>query len=176
MRVKNISWREHKNKEQINRDIPPISATVAQRRDRFAGHCFRAKEQVMPDVLYWRLPCSYWEPRPLNYIDMIGRDTESEIVDIPNMIRDKHLWRDVVNGILVATAKWWWLSQYKIGISHIILSVLSLKERADYYSVTVQAGKQWTRRTSLLNEICSCTEIPFPWISADGAKWKKLIS
>ena len=42
---------------------------------------------------------------PLNYIDVIGRDTEAEIVDLPNMMRDKHLWRDVVHGISVATAK-----------------------------------------------------------------------
>ena len=88
MRVQNISWREHKTKEQIYGDIPPISTTVAQRRVRFAGNCFRAKDQVIPDVLYWRLPCPNRGPRPLNYIDVIGRDTKSGIVDLPNMMRD----------------------------------------------------------------------------------------
>ena len=104
-RVQNISWREHKAKDQIYRDIPPSSATVAQRRVRFAGHFFRAKDQVIPDVFYWRLPCPNRGPRPLNYIDVIGRDTEAEIVDLPNIMRDKHLWRDIVHSILVATAK-----------------------------------------------------------------------
>ena len=59
------------------------------------------KDQVIPDVLYWRLPCPYRGPRPLNYIAVIGRDTESEIVDLPNMMGDKHLWRDVVHRISV---------------------------------------------------------------------------
>ena len=42
IRVQNISWPEHKTKEQIYRDIPPISATVAQRTRRvcLAGHCY----------------------------------------------------------------------------------------------------------------------------------------
>ena len=38
------------------------------------------------------------------YINVIGEDTESEIVDLPNMIRDKQLWHDVVRGISFATA------------------------------------------------------------------------
>ena len=57
-----------------------------------------------PDVLYWRLSPPYRGPRPLNYIDVIGRNMESEIKDHPNMMRDKHLWRDVVNGISTVTA------------------------------------------------------------------------
>ena len=90
---------------QINGDIPPISATVAQRRVCLAGHCHHAKDPVIADVLYWRLSCPNRGRRPFSYIDVISRDTESEIVDFPNMTRDKHLWRDVVNGISVGTAK-----------------------------------------------------------------------
>ena len=32
MRVKNISWRQHKTKAEIYGDVPPISTLVAQRR------------------------------------------------------------------------------------------------------------------------------------------------
>ena len=46
----------------------------------------------------------YWRRRPLHFIDVIGRDTESDIED-PDMMRDKHLWCDVVIGISVAAAK-----------------------------------------------------------------------
>ena len=34
---------------------------------RFAGHCFRAKDQVITDLLWWRLPCPRRGNRPLTY-------------------------------------------------------------------------------------------------------------
>ena len=56
MCVKNISWKTHPTKEQIYGDLPPITTTVARRRAIFAGHCYRAKDQVISDILLWRLP------------------------------------------------------------------------------------------------------------------------
>ena len=74
----------------------------------------RAKDQVIPDVLYWRLPCPKRAPWPLNFIDMIGRDTEAEIVDLPNIMRDKHLRR-----------WWWWVLVLKrIGVWQLNISML----------------------------------------------------
>ena len=86
--TRNISWREHKTKNRIYGDIPLISVTVAQRRVQFAGHCYCAKDPVIPD---WRLLRLIKERYPLNYTDIIGRHTQSEIEDLPNMMRDKHL-------------------------------------------------------------------------------------
>ncbi len=40
---------------------------------------------IIPDVLYWRLLCPNRGRKPLNYIDVIGKETESEIEDLPNM-------------------------------------------------------------------------------------------
>ena len=76
--------------------MTPIFTTVAQRRVCFAGHCFRGKDQVIPDVLYWRLSRPNREPRPLNYIDVMGKDTESEIEDLQNMMMDKRIWHEVM--------------------------------------------------------------------------------
>ena len=50
MRVQNMSWKNHPTKAEIYGEIPPISVTVAQRRARFAGHCLRAKDQMISDV------------------------------------------------------------------------------------------------------------------------------
>ena len=82
MRVQNISWREHKTKAEIYGDIPPISTIVARRRTRFAGHCFRAKDQLISDVICLRLPCPTRGRRPMNYIDCIARDIQHDIADI----------------------------------------------------------------------------------------------
>lgn len=51
--VKNISWKTHPTKKQIYGDLPPITTTVACQRAIFAGHCYRAKDQVISDILLW---------------------------------------------------------------------------------------------------------------------------
>ena len=77
MRVQNISWREYKTKAEIYGDIPPISSVVACRRTRFG---FRAKDQIISDVISLRLPCPNRGRRPLNYIDCIARDIGHDII------------------------------------------------------------------------------------------------
>lgn len=99
MRVQNISWREHKTKAQIYGDIPPISVTVAQRRARFAGHCYRAKDQVVSDIICWRLPCPNRGRRPFNYMDTIARSMNLDIEDIPKIMAERGEWRCRVNSI-----------------------------------------------------------------------------
>ena len=59
--------RNHPTKDKIYVGIPPISITVAQRCARFARHCFRAKDQMISDVIIWRLPWSTTGSRPLTY-------------------------------------------------------------------------------------------------------------
>ena len=71
----NLSWKNHPTKAEIYGELPPISKTVAQRRTRFVGHYFRAKDQVISDLLLWRLPCSRRGNRPLTYPDILARDT-----------------------------------------------------------------------------------------------------
>ena len=75
MRVQNLSWRDHPTKAQIYGRLPPISVVVAQRRLRFAGHCYRAKDQLISDILLWRLPCPSRGTRPLTFPDVLRRDT-----------------------------------------------------------------------------------------------------
>lgn len=68
MRAQNLSWKNHPTKAEIYEELPPISKTVAQRRARFTGQCFRAKDQVIFDLLLWRLPCPRRGNRPLTYV------------------------------------------------------------------------------------------------------------
>jgi hypothetical protein len=104
MRVQNISWREHKTKAEIYGDIPPISAILTQRRARFAGHCYRAKDQIISDVICMRLPCTSRGRRPLNYIDIVARDINQQIDDLPNLMADRDSWRCIVNSFSDASA------------------------------------------------------------------------
>ena len=105
MRVQNISWREHRTKAELYGDIPPISTIVPHRRTRFAGHCFRAKDQIISNVICLRLPCPTRGRRPLNYIDCVARDVQHDIADMQTLMMDKDSWRGIVNSISEASAE-----------------------------------------------------------------------
>ena len=97
MRVQSISWRDHKTKDEIYGDLSPISTTVIKRKIRFAGHCFRSKNEVISDVLLLRLPRKIRGRRPLNFVDSICRDTNNLLDDLPTLMSDRKAWRSIVN-------------------------------------------------------------------------------
>ena len=39
---------------KISKNIPKISMTIRKRRVRFAGHCARASEELIPSFVLWR--------------------------------------------------------------------------------------------------------------------------
>ena len=104
MRVKNISWKQHKRRSEIYGDLPAISTVVAQRRARFAGHCHRAKEEIISDVLFLRLKCPNRGKRPFSYLDGIMRDTEISYEDLPTYMEDRKIWQNVVKLCSTAVA------------------------------------------------------------------------
>ena len=97
MRVQNISWREHKTKAEIYGSLPPISTTVTKRRIRFAGHCFRSQNEIISDVLLYRLSQNTRGRRPLNYVDTLCRDTNNMLDDLPSLMSDRKAWRSIVD-------------------------------------------------------------------------------
>ena len=102
MRVKNISWRQHKTKAEIYGELPSISTIVAQRRTRFAGHCFRAKDQIISDILLMRLRCPNRGRRPFSFLDRITKDTNIALDELPNIMADRMRWKEVVRTSLTA--------------------------------------------------------------------------
>ena len=108
MKAQNISWREHKTKAEIYDGIPQISSILAQRWARFAGHCYRYKDQIISDVSCMRFPRTSRGRRPFNYIDCIARDINQDITDLPNLMADRVSWQSIVNSFSDASAWWWW--------------------------------------------------------------------
>ena len=99
MCVKNISWKTHPTKLQIYGEIPPITTTVARRRAIFAGHCYRSKDQVISDILLWRLPQAARGTRPHTYPDTISRDTGLTVQELGAAMADRTRWKDVASKI-----------------------------------------------------------------------------
>ena len=102
MKVKNLNWRNHPNKALIYGELPPISTTLAQRRSMFAGHCFRAKDQVVSDVLLWRLPQANRGARKLCYPDTICRDTNLTLEELKESMMNRETWKLVTSAISTA--------------------------------------------------------------------------
>ena len=100
MRVQNMNWRNHPTKEEIYKDIPPISDTVRMRRNRFAGHCHRSKGEIISDLLLWRLPYPKRGRRPLTYPDVLCRDNEILFEDLGTAMMDRNHWKGVVKSHL----------------------------------------------------------------------------
>ena len=106
MRVQNISWCvcEHKTKADIYKGITSVASMVSQRRASFVGHCYRAKDQIISDVICMRLPCLSNGRRPINYIDCVARDTNQVTEDLPDLMMDRDTWRCIEDSISDASA------------------------------------------------------------------------
>ena len=48
--ILNIFWRQHLTKVQLHGPIPDISTILRERRMHFAGHCWRAKQQLASEL------------------------------------------------------------------------------------------------------------------------------
>ena len=51
--ILNKSRRHHPTKQQLYGHLPPITKTIQIRRTRYAGHCWRRRDELISDVLLW---------------------------------------------------------------------------------------------------------------------------
>ena len=51
--ILNKSLRQHLTKQQLYGHLPPITKTIQVRRARYAGHCWRSRDELRSDVLLW---------------------------------------------------------------------------------------------------------------------------
>ena len=49
----NMTWKQHPTKLQLHGHLPPITKTIQVRRTRYAGHCWRNRDELISDVLLW---------------------------------------------------------------------------------------------------------------------------
>ena len=50
----NISWRQRITNKVLYDGLPPVSEILRARRLGFAGHCFRAKDECISNILLWK--------------------------------------------------------------------------------------------------------------------------
>ena len=94
----NISWKQRLTNRALYGNIPPVSQTVRDRRLRFSGHCLRATNECISDVLFWKPKHGKRSVgRPAKtYIDQLERDTGYTSDELMILMADRAVWRDIV--------------------------------------------------------------------------------
>ena len=108
-----VSWRQHPTKQQLYSQWPTTSKTIQIRRTRYAGHCWRSKDELLSDVLLWT---------PSHGRARVGRPgrtylqqfcTGCSMEDLPRTMDDRDEWQDRVREIRASgTPSWFCINQY----------------------------------------------------------------
>ena len=108
--ILNKSWRQHPTRHQLYGHLPPITKTIQVRRTRHAGHCWRSRDELIRDVLWW-IPTHgrVKAGRPARtYIQQLCEDTGCCPEDLPRAMNDREEWRERIRDIRATSAIWWW--------------------------------------------------------------------
>ena len=109
------SWRQHPTKQQLYDHLPPITKTIQIRRTRHAGHCWRSRDKLISDVLFWNpthgRAKAGWPAR--TYIQQLCIDTGCSSEDLLEAMDDRKGWQERVRDIRADGTTWWWHSIFK---------------------------------------------------------------
>ena len=108
--ILNKSWRQHPTRHQLYGHLPPITKTIKVRRTRYAGNCWRSRDQFISNVLLWTP--TYGRPiagRPARtYIQQLCEDTGCSLEDLLEAMNDREKWRERVSDNRASGTAWWW--------------------------------------------------------------------
>ena len=108
--ILNKSWRQHPTRHQLYGHLPTITKTIQARRTRYAGHCWRSRDELISDVLLWTPAYGQAKAgRPARkYIQQLCEDMGCSPEDLPEAMNDKEKWREGVWDIRASGMTWWW--------------------------------------------------------------------
>ena len=100
--ILNKSWWQHPTKHQLNGHLPPIMKTIQVRRTRYAGHCWRSRDELISDVLLWTSTYGRAKVgRPARtYIQQVCEDMRCSPEDLPEAMNNRE--------ICASGTTWWW--------------------------------------------------------------------
>ena len=88
--ILNKSWRLYLTRHQLYDHLPPITKTIQARRIRYAGHCWRSRDELISDVLLWTPTYGRAKAgRPARtYIQQLCEDTGCSPEDLPETMNN----------------------------------------------------------------------------------------
>ena len=108
--ILNKSLQQHPTRHQLYGHLPPITKTIQVRRTRYAGHCWRSRDELISDVLLWTSSYGLAKAgRPARiYIQQLCEDTGCSPEDLPEAMNDREEWQERVRDIRANGSTWWW--------------------------------------------------------------------
>ena len=93
--VLDSNWKTHPTINRLDGKPPRISSIIRERRTRFAGHCFRRKEELVSDALLWDPKHGTSKVgRPVKtHPKLLTEHTGVQFADLPNAMENRELWR-----------------------------------------------------------------------------------
>ena len=108
--ILNKFWRQHSTKHQLYGHLPTSNKTIQVTQTRYAGHCWRSRDEIISDVLLWTPTGGRakegWPAR--TYIQQLCEDTGCSPEDQPEAMNDRGKWRERVRDIRADGMTWWW--------------------------------------------------------------------
>ena len=129
--ILNKSRQQHPTRHQLYGHLPPITKTIQVRRTRYAGHCWRSRDELIRDVLLW-IPTHGRAKagRPeRTYIQQLCEDTGCCPEDLPRAMNDREEWRERVRDIRATSVRWWWWWSIILDTERVFIKTETNKER-----------------------------------------------
>ena len=103
----NISWKQHPTNTELYGKILPLSNSIQERRMRFAGHCWRSKNEIVSNVLLWQPEHGKTSRgRPVQtFIDQLRDDSGCSIHDLPAAMSEYKGWQARVRTVGASTTR-----------------------------------------------------------------------
>ena len=94
--VLNKSWRDHTKNKELYGNLLSITTVIRDRRLKFMGHCWRSKEELISETLFWKPSYGYnsVERPKKNYLDQLLTNVRLDCNHPPNIMEDRTLWKD----------------------------------------------------------------------------------
>ena len=133
--ILNKSWRQHPTRHQLYGHLPSITKTIQVRRTRYAGHCWRSKDELISDVLLWNATYGRLKAgRPVRtYLQQLCEDTGCSPEDLPEEMNDRAregqgypcLWHDMMMMMMMPFPRVWKRIKWRDLSSNLLTTMAS---------------------------------------------------
>ena len=97
--ILNIHLSTHPSKEHLYGNLVQKTSVINKRRTRFAGHCYRSKDEVVSNLTLWTPKHGKAKVgRPSKtYTKQFTQDADCQLEDLPRAMEGREYWRGRVN-------------------------------------------------------------------------------
>ena len=89
-----LTWEDKVTNTELYWKLLTLSSELRRRRLRFAGHCWRRKDEICSQLLLWEPTNGRRRSAPAKtYVKLLEENTDTRKEDLPKLMGDRLLWR-----------------------------------------------------------------------------------